>query len=411
VSGVPAWLTVSPLSGTTGQASGTLTLTPSTSGVPQSGASGMIVLTPGDGAAPTNVGVSISISPFSVTPNPMSLTIGVQAGGTQTQPLSIGTADGAPATVSLSVTGSSAVTVNSQPVTVPGSVNVTADASGLQAGSNPKATITITCAQANPCTAVPVPVTLNVSAGAAPAITPDGVVPLYSSSTTVQPGEFISIYGNNLATGTFTWNGDFPQSLGGTSVTIDGKPAYLVYASQTLVNVEVPDDAATGTVQVVVNTPSGSTTSTVTLGEFGPSMLLLGDAKHIAGIIYRTDGSGKQGNGVYDIIGPTGNSLGYATVAAKAGDSVALYGVGFGPLMQPVPAGKAFTPPQPDATVNPVTLLINNKPLTPSFAGLSVTGLYQFNFVVPAGLGTGDVPILGMVSGVQTEANVVLALQ
>ena len=57
----------------------------------------------------------------------------------------------------------------------------------------------------------------------APAITTGGIVP-----GTIQPGEWVSIYGTNLASETATWTGNFPTSLGGTSVTIDGKPAYCL---------------------------------------------------------------------------------------------------------------------------------------------------------------------------------------
>jgi uncharacterized protein (TIGR03437 family) len=70
-------------------------------------------------------------------------------------------------------------------------------------------------------------VQLNVTAGAAPAINPNGIVPLYSTAPTVQTGEWISIYGTSLANGTYNLKGDFPQSLGGTMVTIDGRDGYL----------------------------------------------------------------------------------------------------------------------------------------------------------------------------------------
>jgi len=103
-----------------------------------------------------------------------------------------------------------------------------------------------------------------------------------------------------------------------------------------------PDDSATGTVTVVVATANGSATSTVTLGRFGPSYALL-DTKHVAGIILRPDGSGSYGGGSYDILGPTGSSLGYPTVAAKAGDTVELFAVGFGPTTPTVPAGQVFS--------------------------------------------------------------------
>jgi uncharacterized protein (TIGR03437 family) len=385
-----------------------MTLTPNAAAAPPSGASGTVTITPSDGSTASTVGVSIAFSPFSISVTPSMLTIDVQTGETQTQTFSIGSVDGASATATLAVSGSTAVSVNSGPVTIPGSITVTANAAGLQAGSNPTGTITVSCTSANPCTAVTVPVQLNVTAGTAPTINPSGVVPVFNTGTTVQQGEWISIYGTNLATGTFTWNGDFPQSLGGTSVTIDGKPAYLYFVEPSQVNVQVPNDSATGTVTVAVTTPNGSVTSTVTLSEFGPSLSLI-DSKHVAGVIYRFDGSGAYGGGTYDIIGPTGSSLGYRTVAARAGDVIALFGVGFGPTTPAEPAGQAFSGQA--ATNNTVTMMIDNVSVPLSFSGLSEAGVYQFNLTVPAGLGTGDVPVLAMVGGLQTESNAVIALQ
>jgi uncharacterized protein (TIGR03437 family) len=242
----------------------------------------------------------------------------------------------------------------------------------------------------------------------APTILPSGVVPVYSSSSIIQPGEWVSIYGTNLASAAATWTGNFPTSLGGTSVTINGKSAYLWVVSPTQINLQSPDDTATGTVPVAVTTASGTATSTVTLAPFAPSFLLL-DAKHVTGIILRSNGSGAYGGGSYDIIGPTGTSLGYPTVAAKAGDIVELFGVGFGPTSPPVLAGQVYSGSA--ATTNHVGLLINNAGVTPSFAGISGAGLYQINLTVPSGLGTGDVPLVGTVGGVQTQTGVVISLQ
>jgi uncharacterized protein (TIGR03437 family) len=172
----------------------------------------------------------------------------------------------------------------------------------------------------------------------APSITSGRVNPIYSTSTTIQPGEWVSIYGTNLAAAPATWTGNFPLSLGGTTLTINGKPAYLWYVSPGQINLQAPDDPTAGAVPVVVTTANGSATSTVTLAQFAPSFLLL-DTKHVTGIILRSDGSGAYGGGAYDIVGPTGSSLGYPTVAARAGDSVVLFGVGFGPTSTVVPAG------------------------------------------------------------------------
>jgi uncharacterized protein (TIGR03437 family) len=241
-----------------------------------------------------------------------------------------------------------------------------------------------------------------------PKIAPSGIVPLYSTVPTIQPGSWISIYGSNLAAATVTWTGNYPTSLGGTTVTINGKPAYLWYASPGQLNVQAPVDATSGPVPVVVTTPYGTATSTVTLAQAAPSFCQL-DGKHISGIILRSNGSGAYGGGSYDILGPTGSGLGFPTVAAKAGDTVALYAVGLGPTTPPVSAGKPFTGSAP--TANPVTLTINNVAVTPSYAGLTSTGLYQINLTIPAGLGTGDLSINATVAGAQTQQGVVISLQ
>jgi len=228
-----------------------------------------------------------------------------------------------------------------------------------------------------------------------PVISSGGIVP-----ATIEPGEWVSIYGSNLAPGIANWVGDFPTSLGGTSVMIDGKAAYLEYVSPAQINLQVPNDTATGTVPVLVTTAVGSVTTTAALAPFSPSFFLL-DNKHVAGIILRSDG--------YDILGPTGTSLGYPTVAAKAGDVVELFGTGFGPTNPAVPAGQAFSGAAP--TTNPVTIRINNVPVNPSFAGLSGAGLYQLNLTIPPGLGAGDVSLQASVGGVQAPTGVVISLQ
>jgi uncharacterized protein (TIGR03437 family) len=245
---------------------------------------------------------------------------------------------------------------------------------------------------------------------APPSVSPNGIVPIYSTATTIQPGEWVSIYGTSLATTTANWNNDFPTTLGGTTVTINGKSAYLYFVSPTLIDVQAPSDTATGSVPVVVTTANGSSTGIVTLGQFGPSFSILG-GKYVAGIIFRSDGSGAYGGGTYDIIGPTGTSLGFQTVAAKAGDTLELFGVGFGPTNPPLPSGQVLGSGVFGTATNPIQLIINGTSLTPAFAGITQAGVYQFNLTIPAGLGTGDVSIVGQVGGVQSPPGVFISLQ
>jgi len=249
---------------------------------------------------------------------------------------------------------------------------------------------------------------VSPSTGPAPSINASGIVAVDSTVTTIEPGAWVSIYGVNLASSTVPWTGNFPTSLGGTSVMIDGNPAYLSYVSPGQINLQAPNDSQTGSVPVIVKTANGTVTSNVTLAAVAPSFLLF-DSKHVTGIILRTDGSGSQGGGTYDLLGPTGNSLGYPTVAAKAGDTVELYAVGLGPTTPPVQAGLPFSGSAP--TTSQVSLSINKVSVLPSFAGFSSSLLYQINVTIPAGLGTGDVPLVATVAGAQTQAGVVISLQ
>jgi uncharacterized protein (TIGR03437 family) len=256
--------------------------------------------------------------------------------------------------------------------------------------------------------------TTGTTIGGPPTIPAGGVVTLNGTSNVIQPGAWFSIYGANLISGSVpqVWTGNYPTTLGGTSVTINNKPAYIWYAAPTQINLQAPDDLTRGVVKVTVTTPSGTATANVTLADQSPAWSLLSDNKHVAGIIARPDGSGAygSGSGSYDIIGPTGTSLGYKTVAAKAGDTIVLFGIGFGPTSPAIPAGQAYTG-APAPTVDTVAVTINGHAATSFFTGAAFPGLFQVNITLPSGLGTGDQPLSAMVNGVLTPTGVVIALQ
>jgi uncharacterized protein (TIGR03437 family) len=240
-----------------------------------------------------------------------------------------------------------------------------------------------------------------------PLIADNGVLPFNGVTGIIEPGEWVSILGQNLAAATANWNFDFPTSLAGTSVFINGKAAYLSYVSPTLINLQAPDDLARGPVSVVVTTAAGTATSTVTLSDFAPSFVLL-EPSFVSGVILRPDGSGTFGGGTYDILGPTGNSFGYPTVSAQPGDIVELFGVGFGPTTPAVSAGAVFLGTAP--VNNTISLYINNVLVQPTFVGLTSAGLYQINLIVPPGLGEGAVPIQLSAGGMQTQMGVLFSL-
>ncbi len=244
--------------------------------------------------------------------------------------------------------------------------------------------------------------------GTAPAIARGGVVPVYSTVPTIQPGSWVSIYGTDLASGTVLWSGNFPKTLGGTSVTIDGKSAYLWYVSPMQINLQVPDDSATGTVQVVVTTASGTAASTVTLAPYGPSFSLLGDGKHLAAEIATPNGAGGYGGGTYDLLGPA-NTFSYSARPVKTGETLVLFGVGFGPTAPQVPAGQAYSGAA--STTSPVTVTIGGVTANVAFSGITAAGLYQINLTVPQGIASGDQALQATVNGVQTPAGSVVSVQ
>ncbi len=238
-----------------------------------------------------------------------------------------------------------------------------------------------------------------------PAITSGGIVPIDSPVNTIQSGSWISIYGTNLAAATATWNGDFPKVLGGTSVTVDNRPAYLWYVSPTQINLQVPDDSALGPVNVTVTTPVGSSTSTATLATYAPSFSLF-SSKYPAAIVLTPGSPGNSGAG-YDLIGPSG-AFSFPSRPVKAGEILILFGVGFGPTSPTVPAGELFSGAAPSVTEP--QFFIGGMPATVLFAGIVEAGLFQFNIVVPSAP-SGDQILTASVGGVTTPQGVYVTLQ
>ena len=248
--------------------------------------------------------------------------------------------------------------------------------------------------------------TTDLAPSALPTIKQGGVVPVFSSSNTIQPGSWISIYGNNFVGQPVLWRNDFPTALGGVSVKINGKPAYIWYASRTQINVQAPADTSTGAASVTVTTPLGTASGAVTLGPYGPSFSLL-DGTHAAAIVVTPDKPGNSGGG-YDIIGPSGSSLGYPTRPVKPGETLVLYGVGFGPTTPSVPSGLPFYGAA--NCVDPPRISIGGVLAKVNFAGVVSAGLYQFNIVVPT-TNSGDQPLQAIAGGMLTPPIAVVTVQ
>lgn len=214
---------------------------------------------------------------------------------------------------------------------------------------------------------------------------------------------WLTIKGTNLAPDTRLWqtsdfvNGQMPTSLDGVSVTINGVNAYVDYISPTQVNALAPPTSQPGVVQVqVINNGTKSAPASVELQSYSTTFFTFNGGPYIAAV---------HANGA--IIGPTTLFPG-ASTPAQRGETIQIYGNGFGPTTVPVAAGSSV-----QSGTLPVmpTITVGGVPATVTFAGLISPGLYQFNIVVPSTVTPGDNAIVATYSGFTTQPGVVLTVQ
>lgn len=238
---------------------------------------------------------------------------------------------------------------------------------------------------------------------AAPAITTSSVVNGGSLVAGSAPNTFLSIFGPNLAATTRAWkstdfvNGALPTSLDGVSVMINGKPAYIAYVSPTQVNVLAPQDTTVGQVPVVVtNNGLSSGTANIQLAAVAPAFFLF------------------KGNAIAafhsDDVTPVGASgVVTGSTPAAAGETIVLYGTGFGPTTPAYPAGQLITTGYPLSPLPTVTF--GGASATVAYAGLTGAGLYQINVTVPPGTPSGDTVVVATIGGASTQSTAIITVQ
>src|SRR5579871_2031766 len=243
----------------------------------------------------------------------------------------------------------------------------------------------------------------------APAVSAGGVVSAsaFGGFTAVSPGDWIEIYGSNLSTNRRSWGAsDFqgeqaPTQLDGTGVTIGGQLAFVDFISGGQVNAQVPSNTPTGSQTLTVKTPSGTTAAyTVTVNSIQPG-LLAPASFNVAGVQY----VGAQFTDGVTYVPPPNAVAGVTSQRAKAGDTIVLYGVGFGAVTPNIPAGQVVG--QANQLVTAPQISIGGTPATVTFAGLvqGSVGLYQFNVTVPSVTAGDKVPVtfsVGGAAGTQT---------
>ena len=192
-------------------------------------------------------------------------------------------------------------------------------------------------------------------------------------------------------------NNVIPKTLGGVSVEINGKAAYVYYVSPGQINVLSPADTSTGSVAVTVTNAAGTSKSvSAAMQTLLPGLFVLANYVRAVRALDRT------------IINGTGASEGayLSAAAANPGDKLELFGTGFGSTSPSVDVGPVFTGGYP--TTNTVTVSIDGIDAPVSFAGLVGPGLYQINITIPSGLSPGDHPVIASAGGVAATGEALL---
>jgi len=228
-----------------------------------------------------------------------------------------------------------------------------------------------------------------------------------SFANTLAPNTMASVFGLNFsvpgrsrlaASGDFV-AGAFPKELACIAVEIGGKRAAITYVQNDQINFQVPTTVGAGTQQAVVIANPGrpnelrSDAATVTVTNYAPSFFTF-NGKSIAALT--TD---------FKILADSAVVAG--GVKAKPGDTVLLYGTGFGvtdPVYQVGELADALTKVR-----DPFTISIGGTTLAASdvlYAGIapgSISGLFQFNVKIPASAPNGDLPVVVTIGSLSTQ--------
>ncbi len=231
--------------------------------------------------------------------------------------------------------------------------------------------------------------TLEVTAP--PELSAGGVVNGASFAAKVAPGALISLFGTDLAVETMGASAlPLPRQLGGTSVTIGGKAAPLVYVSAGQINAQVPYEVAEGAAVPVVVTVNGeaSTPGSVSVVAAAPGIFQFGQRR---AVVQNAD-----------------YSVNTAENGAAVDSYVVAYLTGAGQVDNGVASGSAAKGDPISRPRSLVTATLNGAPVEVVFAGLTpeFVGLMQVNFKVP-GLAPGTYALVVTANGEKSNAAMV----
>lgn len=236
----------------------------------------------------------------------------------------------------------------------------------------------------------------------------------FGALPTIAPGSWIEIYGSNLAVDTRSWTAnDFtsnvfgglnaPYSLDGTRVYVGGQPACISYISPTQINAQASSSFVlqNGPPEIVVSAPGGTSApysinvNGFAAGLLAPPSFNVGGIQYVAALF--SDGT--------TFVLPPGAIPGVPSRRAQPGDTITLYGTGFG-------SSFACQTSEPSGEF-PLPVKFGPALGTNTYSGLapSAVGLYQFNVVVPPIQSSDTVPLTFTLNGVPGTQTLYTAVQ
>ena len=238
---------------------------------------------------------------------------------------------------------------------------------------------------------------------ASPNLAASGIINAAQATAGVAPNTFITIKGSSLAATKRSLaaadiaNGRLPTTVDGVTVTVNGQGAFITYISPVQINlvtaVELP---TSGTVDVTVsNNGLTSATLSAAVQPIAPALFING--KYAAAL---------HANNT--VVGPTTLVPNNSTPAAP-GETIVLFGTGFGVTNPGAVSGGLVTTPAP-LLLTPA-ILFDNVAANVVFAGMIAPGVFQFNVVVPKGLPDGDVPVVASTGGYSSPPLVLTTLK
>lgn len=287
----------------------------------------------------------------------------------------------------------------------PSAFNVTADTSVFGSGTY-RGSVTAHSAALAEST---LDVTLKVGSGVS-SVRIDGVVDGAGYALPVAPGGWASIFGGNLAPATRAWGaGDFvegalPIQLEGTGVSVNGRSAAVYVISPGQINFQVPDGFADGQIQLQVsNNGALSNVFPASLRQRAPELFRFLPTDYTVALHTNNRIAAKP-----DLLPGCTDTILCPPFEAAPGETVVLYGTGFGATSPASPTGMLIS--NPVAVAAPVEVRFGSTAVSAP-AWLVGAGLYQINVKVPDSLPDGDTPLKVVVGGTASTARALLTIK